>query len=420
MPIRRMAFPPEMILPLSQHLGAPSVPIVREDQEVVRGEPIARPGGFVSVPMHAPATGIISRIGLAPAANGAMTPAIYLQLYPGATQEILYGAHVDVDTLAPKDVITAVQDTGVVGLGGAAFPTHVKMAVPEGKRAEVIIANGCECEPYLTTDHRVMVERPEEVYEGLRVVLRAMGAERASVGVELNKPDAIAALEKALPKNLPVTVEPVETKYPQGAEKMLVRSLLGREVPSGGLPIEVGAAVFNVATLAQIGELLPTQRGLIERVVTVTGPGVRHPGNYMMPLGTPLRYVLDHAGLEGDHHEIIFGGPMMGNAVGCLDTPITKGVTGILVFPKHAISDGRKVYPCIKCGECLAACPLHLNPSKLGILARNRAYEQMAEDYHLFDCFECGCCTFVCPSSIPLVQQFRVAKGILRQRQAAK
>jgi electron transport complex protein RnfC len=418
--IRRLPFPPEMIIPLSQHLGAPAVPIVREGQEVVRGEPIARPGGFVSVPMHAPATGVISRIGLAVAANGNMAPAIHLKLYPGATQEILYGARVNVDEMAPESVIPAVQNTGVVGLGGAAFPTHVKMKVPEGKRAEVIIANGCECEPYLTTDHRVMVEYPKDVFEGLRVVMRAMRAERAIVGVEMNKPDAVAALRKAQPADLPVTVEPVETKYPQGAEKMLVRSLLGREVPSGGLPLDVGAAVFNVATLTQIGELLPYQRGLIERVVTVTGPGVARPGNYMMPLGTPLRFVLEHAGLLEEENEIIFGGPMMGNAVSALDTPITKGVTGILVFPKRILANGRKTYPCIKCGECLAACPIHLNPSTLGILARKREYERMAEEFHLMDCFECGCCTFVCPSNIPLVQQFRVAKAIVRQRQAAK
>jgi electron transport complex protein RnfC len=212
----------------------------------------------------------------------------------------------------------------------------------------------------------------------------------------------------------------VETKYPQGAEKMLIKALLNREVPSGGLPFDVGVAVFNVATLAQIGDLLPRRQGLIERVVTVAGPGVNYPGNYLMALGTPLGFVLEHAGLKDNATEILLGGPMMGMAVDCLELPITKGVTGIVVLTDEELvaADG-KMYPCIRCGACVEACPIHLNPSRLGLLARRRLYDTMETAYHLNDCFECGCCAYVCPSNIPLVQYFRVAKAINRQRKAS-
>lgn len=426
-PIRRLAFPPELIIPLSQHTGAPAKPVVREDQEVVRGEPIAEPGGFVSVPMHAPATGVIRKIGLARDPRGAMLPAIFLTPYPGATQEVLYGRDVDVDALSREELIKAVQATGVVGLGGAAFPTHVKLAVPEGKSVDTVIANGCECEPYLTADHRVMLEYPEDIIKGLRIVMKAMGVQRGMIGLEDNKINAAQRLKDHLPGDGSISVHVCVTKYPQGAEKMLVKALLGREVPSGGLPIDCGAAVFNVATLAQIGELLPKGRGLIERVVTVTGPGVLKPGNFLIALGTPLRYVLDFCGYKGDElAEVILGGPMMGVAIGSVDIPITKGITGVLVMTREEMraalpdgTDGARALPCIRCASCLKACPIGLNPSVLGALARKGEYEEMAASYHLFDCFECGACSYVCPSNIPLVQYFRIGKAVVRQRQAA-
>ena len=350
-----------------------------------------------------------------------MSPAIFLQLYPGESQEILYGAPVDVDHMSNEEIVKAVQRTGVVGLGGAAFPTHVKLAVPEGKRIDSVIVNGCECEPYLTTDHRLMVEQPEHVYEGIRVVQRAYKAERVVVGIENNKPDAVEAMRRAKPDGEPIEVESIETKYPQGAEKMLIKSLLNREVPSGGLPMDVGASVFNVATLAQIGELLPMQQGLIERVITVTGPAVGNPGNYLVALGTPIRFVLEWCRYRGeDASVVILGGPMMGVAVPSLDIPITKGVTSILVLDKAEVEKrNRKEYPCIRCGSCLDACPMHLNPSRLGQLARKRTFDTMADAFNLMDCFECGCCSYVCPSNIPLVQRFRVAKAIIRERKAA-
>ena len=418
LPIRRFPFAPSLIVPLSQHTGAPAIPIVREGQEVVRGEPIAEAGGFVSVPMHAPATGKVERIALAPTARGDLAPAIYIKPYAAASQEVLYGAPQDIDHMSPPEIIAAVQQTGVVGLGGAAFPTHVKMKLPEGKRVDTIVVNGCECEPYLTTDHRVMLEEAGEVLHGARIAMKAMGAPRAVIGVEDNKLDAAQALNKALGESTDVAVQVIPTKYPQGAEKVLIKALLNREVPSGGLPSDVGVAVFNVATLAQIGELLPRRQGLIERVVTITGPGVSKPGNYLMALGTPLRWALEQAECTSDASTIILGGPMMGPAISSFDVPFTKGVTGVLVLTNNEVNGHQRVYPCIKCGKCVGACPMHLNPSRLGLLARKSRYEEMEIDFHVNDCFECGCCTYVCPAHIPLVQYFRVAKQLNRERKA--
>ncbi|MEA3364784.1 MAG: RnfABCDGE type electron transport complex subunit C, partial [Candidatus Hydrogenedentes bacterium] len=241
------------------------------------------------------------------------------------------------------------------------------------------------------------------------------------VGIENNKPDAVEAMRRVQPANEPIEVESIETKYPQGAEKMLIKALLDREVPSGGLPLDVGVAVFNVATLAQVGELLPLQRGLIERVITVTGPAVSNPGNFLVALGTPIRFVLEQCGCHVEEPvEVILGGPMMGVAISSLDIPITKGVTGLLVLDKATIEERDfKEYPCIHCGKCVDACPIHLNPSRLGQLARKREYDTMANEFHLMDCFECGSCSYVCPSNIPLVQRFRVAKTVIRERNAA-
>src|SRR5579871_843386 len=240
--IRRLPFAPMLIVPLSQHTGAPAVAIVREGQEVVRGEPIARPGGFLSVPMHAPATGRVEKIALAHSARGDLTPAIYIKPYAGASQEILYGAPQDIEQMTPAEIVRAVQATGVVGLGGAAFPTHVKMELPPGKTVDTVVANGCECEPYLTADHRVMLEQPRQVVAGVRIAMRALNAPRAVIGVEDNKPDAIEALRQATEAAVDITVESVPTRYPQGAERILLRILLSREIPSGGLPADIGAA----------------------------------------------------------------------------------------------------------------------------------------------------------------------------------
>jgi electron transport complex protein RnfC len=343
-------------------------------------------------------------------------PAIYLEPFPASTQEIAEGEPCPLDA-APERILTAIQRAGIVGLGGAAFPTHVKLRVPPGKSVDTLIVNGVECEPFLTTDHQVMLEQRDDIFVGLRYLLRTTGAARAIIGVERNKADAAAHLAAGIPADLPATVEMLRVKYPQGAEKMLIAALLGREVPSGKLPADVHALVINVATTAEIGRLLPHGRGIQERVVTVTGPAVKKKGNYRVPIGTPLRFLLESVGVDEARVDRVFvGGPMMGQAASSLDIPLTKGASGVVAFTAdEASSTRREANPCIRCGACLEACPVFLNPSELGLLARGRQYEAMRAERHLFDCIECGSCSFVCPSSIPLVQMFRVAKTTLRR-----
>jgi len=420
LPIRRLPFAPTLIVPLSQHAGAPAIPLVKPGQEVVRGEPVASANGFVSAPLHAPATGVVESIQLMPSARGPKAESIVINVYQGSSQEVLYSAPRDVDSMAPEEIIQAVQDTGMVGLGGAAFPTHVKMKPPPEHKIDTLVVNGCECEPYLTCDHRLMLEQTDNLLSGIRIVMRALGVDRAMIGIEDNKMDAVDAIARQLAANSPISVHAVQTKYPQGAEKMLIESLLGRRVPSGSFPSAVGVSVFNVSTLAQIGALLPMGEGVIERVVTVTGPGVEHPGNYLVPVGTPVRFLLEFAGsTPRQAHELILGGPMMGMSVASLDVPVTKAVSG-LVLLEASDADLRevKVQPCIRCAYCVEACPMHLNPSTLGLLAAKAEYETMAKQFHLNDCFECGCCSYVCPSNIPLVQYFRIAKAINREKAA--
>lgn len=426
--IRRLPFPPSVIVPLLQHIGKPPHAIVRVGQEVVRGQPIARSDDWLSVPHHAPLSGVVEAIELRPAARGPWTQSIVIRAFPGATQEDGWGLSRDLDAASSSDVLQAIWDSGMVGLGGAAFPTHAKLSVPRQAHVHTLVVNGCECEPYLTCDHRVMVEDADDLVRGIRYAMRATGAVRAIIGIEDNKPDALDAVRAAIPRTpFPegmIHAEAVPTKYPQGSEKMLLMALFGIEMPSGTLPVSLGMVVNNVGTLAALGRLLPLGQGLTERVVTVTGPGVSKPGDYRVPLGTPLKFVLDYAGVSSadlDSRQVILGGPMMGQAIASLDVPITKGVSGVLVFRHQDMlaKDGLKTYPCIKCGECVESCPMGLNPSTLGMLVAKREYDLMGSNYHLGDCFECGCCTYVCPSNIPLVQQFRVAKQILRERAAS-
>jgi len=416
--IRQFPFAPLLVVPLIQHAGKPSLAEVQQGQEVVRGQRIARADGFVSVSMHAPASGIVRGIALAPSISGRMVPAVYIEPFPGSTQEVAEGKPC-LPTASPEEIVAAIQDAGIVGLGGAAFPTHVKLKLPEGKRVDTLIVNGVECEPFLTTDHRVMLEQREDLFAGIRYLLRATGAERVVVGVEANKPDAVEHLRQGIPDDLPLTVDVLRVKYPQGAEKMLITALLGREVPSGGLPLDVGALCINVATTAEIGRLLPHGRGIQERVITITGPAVRHKGNYRIPIGTPLRFILDTVGVTENVDRVFLGGPMMGQAASSLDIPITKGTSGVTALTDtEAERTHRQVYPCIRCAYCVDACPLFLNPAQLGILAQNEAFEPMANEFNLMDCFECGSCSFVCPSHIPLVQQFRFAKAAVRKARA--
>jgi electron transport complex protein RnfC len=418
-PIRRLAFPDLLVLPLNQHIGKPSVCLVKKGQEVVRGEPLARADGFVSVPLHAPATGRIRGIELMPSARGPKTASILLDVYESSTQEVLWGAPRQMAELDPRAIIQAVQDTGMVGLGGAAFPSHVKLTPPADHAIDLLLVNGCECEPYLTCDHRMMLEWTDDLLQGTAYAMRCLGVSQAVIGVEDNKRDAVRAIAERIRPDGGIRVQAVPTKYPQGAEKMLIKSVLGREVPAGGIPAQIGVVVNNVGTLSMLGRLLPRGEGLIERVVSVVGPGVARPGNYLVPVGTPVGFVLQQAGHDNSSAEIIMGGPMMGTAVPSLETPITKGTSGVLVLNEPAIdADSRRSWPCIRCARCLSACPMRLNPAMLGQLAAKREYQQMADKFHLFDCFECGCCSYSCPSNIPLVQYFRIAKSIQREKAA--
>ena len=417
--IKRMAYPDHLVIPLNQHIGAPSKVIVKKGQEVVRGELIAEASSFVSAPVHAPATGRIRDIKLMPTARGEQSLSIVLDVYEAATQEVLWANPQDPEKLDPQQLIQAIQDLGMVGLGGAAFPSHVKLSIPKDKTVDTLVVNGCECEPYLSCDHRTMLEYPKELMRGIRYAMRATGVTHAIVGIEDNKMDAVALLKRHIPVHSNISVEAVETKYPQGSEKMLIKSLLGREVPTGKIPLDIGVVVNNVGTLAAIGKLLPLGEGLTERVVTVSGPGVERPGNYIVPLGTPIGFVLQQVGYNGKRNDFVLGGPMMGPSVSDLETPISKGSSGLLILNEAEVQkETRRIWPCIKCGRCVNACPMHLNPAQLGQLAGKREYSVMAEDFHLNDCFECGCCSYICPSNIPLVQYFRIAKTINREQAA--
>ncbi len=413
--IERMPFVSEYTLPLGQHIGAPSKPLVVKGQQVKRGEKIAEADGFVSVALHAPVDGEISDIGLFDMPNGAMQTAIKIKTDPYSPQR-MQTIPVELDTLDIQSFVKQVQDAGIVGMGGAAFPMHVKCSIPEGKKCRFLMLNGCECEPFLTADHRVMLEYAEAMIDGINVMNKFMQAEKIYIGIEVNKADAIEVLKKAaVQSHYPVEVVPLKVKYPQGAEKMMITAILGKEVLSGKLPIDLGVVVCNVGTIVAVSDWFRKSKPLIERVVTVTGTAIRKPANLLIPIGTPIREVIAYCGGVTDEAvRVVLGGPMMGAVQKGLDVPVLKGTSGILVLTKNEVCDLEE-YNCIRCAKCLSACPMSLNPSAMGLLARKGLWEEM-NDYNIMDCFECASCSYTCPSGIPLVQSFRVAKGILREK----
>jgi electron transport complex protein RnfC len=418
LPVERMPFVEEYIVPLSQHAGAPSIPLVQKGQRVKRGEIIAKPASFVSVAQHAPVTGTVTAIELAEHPNGLLVNAIKIKADPFSAQTVESRKPQPWHDMDFKEFIEAVQIAGLVGLGGAGFPAHVKFSIPDGKHCRYIIANGCECEPFLTSDHRIMIEYASELVQGLTMLRHFIPAEKIFIGIESNKPDAIRILTAEIKKqNVDYEVIPLKVKYPQGAEKMLIKAVLKREVPSGKLPIDVETLVSNVGTLVALAQYFTDSMPLIERVVTVTGTAIRRPANLMVPVGTPIRHLIEWCGgVTNDAVRILLGGPMMGIAQKTLDVPVTKGISGVLVLTDHEVKD-LTTYKCIRCGRCVEVCPMYLNPSVMGLLARKDMYEEM-EPLHIMDCFECASCSFVCPSGIPLVQSFRVAKSIIRERKA--
>ena len=348
---------------------------------------------------------------------GKMMPAITIEADPYASQRVQPQERPDPSRLDNRAFAKQLQDAGLVGLGGAAFPSHVKVQIPEGKKIEYVVINGVECEPYLTCDDRVMVERPEAVIRGTQLLMDNTGARKALIGIEANKPDAIEALRAIAPPK--IAIVPLQVKYPQGAEKMLIKALLAKEVPSGGLPLDLDVLTNNVGTTAAIADWFDRGIPLIERVVTVTGPGIPHPRNLLVPLGTPLSALIDYCGgLRKETRQLIMGGPMMGMTQKSLDVPVMKGTSGLLALTRVFQADARE-YPCIKCGRCLEACPMYLNPTRLAHLAKMKVVDKLA-DYNLMDCFECASCSYTCPSNIPLVQWIRIGKVLAREAQNKK
>jgi electron transport complex protein RnfC len=418
-PIEDLAPPPrEVRLPLLQHAGEPATPLVKKGDLVRRGQKIAD-GGESGVPLHATISGKVKPIEKHPHPTLVQFQAIVIARQENAEPELEFPEDPAWAECPRDEVLARVRDAGIVGLGGAAFPTWRKLAFAHG--VDTLIVNGAECEPYLTSDHRVMAEHPAAVVEGGLVMARQVGACRVLIGVEADKADALHALERAIsarPRDpIPVGVVPCEARYPQGAERQLVHALTGRVVPLRALPTVVGVLVQNVATAIAVHDAVRYRRPLLDRVVTVTGPGVNTPRNVRAPIGTLLSDLVEFCGgLADDATRLVAGGPMMGRSLPRLDLPLVKGMNGLVALTGEAPFE-KRFAACIACGRCLEACPLGLEPDQVSIrVEAGRPLE--TEDFGTLDCYECGCCSYVCPSHRPLVQFMQVAKGALR-RQAA-
>lgn len=412
--------PSQVVIPLAQSLGAPATAVVSPGERVKAGQKIGEAQGFVSVPVHASVSGKVISVGEAPNPLAVSGPAVTIVADPEDEWEELTPVG-PVESLTPEAIRAAALAAGLVGLGGATFPSHVKLAPPPEKPIDTVILNGCECEPALTADYRLMLERPAEVIRGLLAIRKAVGASLGIVAVEDDKPEAVRALTVALSaepaSGVEVRVLPV--KYPQGAEKQLIYAATRRKVPAGCLPMEVGVLVHNVGTAVALAEALATGRPLIERVVTVTGSRVRQPKNLLVRLGTPVSALLDHCGLTGEPGKVVLGGPMMGLAQATTEVPVTKGTSGVLALsPEEAQLPPES--PCIKCGRCVEVCPMSLLPLYLAKYATAGFWDE-AEGAGALDCIECGCCSWICPAKRRLVAEIRLAKQtILVNRKRAR
>jgi len=416
-PIVTAAIPKRVVIPLSQHIGAPTKPLVVIGQEVKKGEKIGEAGGFVSAPVHASTSGKVTALGSFPHSLGMDLPSIVIESDGKDEWVVGLKENPDYNLLSPEELKKIVLDAGIVGMGGATFPTHVKLAPPKEKPIDVVILNGAECEPFLTSDHRLMLERPKEIVEGLKILMRILNVGKGYIGIESNKPDAIEIMTKAAAGSPDIKVWPVKVKYPQGAEKMLIKAIAHRTVPAGGLPMDIGVVVQNVGTAEAVYNAVRYGRPLIERTVTVTGRGVKEPKNFLARIGTPFSQLIEEAGgLTEDAAKVIAGGPMMGMSQYSLEVPVIKGTSGILILPKTEVSV-KSYGPCIRCGRCIDACPMKLQPSYIGIYIERGHYLD-AKEYGLMDCFECGCCTFVCPANRPMVQWVKKAKKELAKKKS--
>jgi electron transport complex protein RnfC len=410
-PIAVLPLPAQVTVPLSQHIGAPATPVVEKGVVVKAGQVIAQAKGFVSANIHSPVSGKVSKMEPVIDTTGYKQMAVVIDVEGDEWVETVdrTATLVKEITMTREQIIERCQQCGLVGLGGATFPTHIKMTVPAGKKCDLVIINGVECEPYLTSDHRLMLEKGAEVLTGATIIMKALGVEKAIVGIEANKPDAISHLSELAEDFKGISVQPLKVKYPQGGEKQLIKACTGREVPSGGLPLDVGVVVQNVGTAFAVYEAVQKNKPLVERIVTVTGILVTSPGNFLVRIGTPVTSLIEAAGgMPGDTGKVVNGGPMMGKALALTDVPVTKGTSGIILFPADR-SRRAEVLPCIRCGKCSSACAMGLEPWLLSVLSEKAMFEK-AEKEKITDCMECGACAYTCPAKRPLLDYIRLGK----------
>ena len=417
LPIQDFPMPKQIIVPLGQCLGAPADCIVKKGDRVLTGQLIGTAKGFVSTNVHSPATGTVAKVDVVMDHTGYYKPAVFIDR---EDQDEWIEGYIDTDELLTdikldsKQIIDKVKECGIVGMGGATFPTHVKLMVPEGKKAEYIIINAAECEPYLTCDFRLLLEKTQEFLMGVKILMKAVNTDKGIIGIEENKMEAIELLDKTINEHRDlfkgIEVQPLKTKYPQGGEKQLIKAVTGREVPSGKLPIETGCVVVNVASTYAIYEAVQKNKPLIERIVTVTGKSVKKPGNFRVRFGTPADLLIEAAGgLPEGITDVINGGPMMGKSVSVTNFPCIKGTSGILLMTLNEAQDRRQTN-CIRCGRCAMACPMGLQPFLLHKLAKQNNFDE-TETNHIMDCIECGSCEFTCPANIPLLDYIRYGKA---------
>ncbi len=414
--IQTLPIPKMVSIPLSQHIGAPATPVVKKNDEVKVGQLIAKATGFVSANIHSSVSGKVFKIDDVMDSSGFKRKAIIIKVAGDEwLEDIDRTPDLVTEITADKDaIIRKIADAGIVGLGGATFPTHIKLMVPPGKKADVLIINAVECEPYLTADHRVMLEKGDEVMVGIQILMKALNVNRAVVGIENNKPDAIKHMKKLAVKYKGIEICALKTQYPQGGEKQLIDATIKRQIPSGALPIEVGAVVQNVGSALAVYEAVQKNKPLFERVATVTGKSVEKPSNWLFRIGTPATDIVEAAGgMPEDTGKIVGGGPMMGKALTSLDVPLAKGSSGLLLLPREETLR-KEMNPCIRCAKCVSVCPMGLEPYLLMVCADKKAYDRLESD-DVMDCIECGSCSFTCPANRPLLDYIRLGKGKVGQ-----
>jgi len=419
--IKEIGLPKTAVISLTQCLGASPEPIVNKGDKVKVGQLIAKGNAFISANIHSSVSGTVSKIEDAIDASGFRKKSITIDVEGDEWLETIdRNPSVSHDiAITKEEIIAKIKEAGIVGMGGATFPTHVKLMVPEGKKANFLLINGVECEPYLTSDHRIMLERGEELIIGVNILMKALGVQQAYIGIERNKPDAIEYLSKLVEKSLGIEIVPLKVKYPQGGEKQLIKAAINREVPSGKLPIEVGCVVQNVGTAFAVYEAVQKNKPLIDRVVTVTGKSVRKPSNLLARIGTPISMLIEEAGgLPEDTKKVINGGPMMGKSLNSLDVSVVKGMSGLVIMPESE-SKRPATANCIRCAKCTFACPMGLAPYQISLFVES-GFVERAEEERVMDCMECGSCAYTCPSARPLLDNLRVAKNkvglIIRSR----